>query len=108
VEEITLKKQKIYLISLCILSILAAIYLWRVENQKTIYLPQKEPTIIFRNTGWEDQMIIKDKNKIYRASIPTETATIVERTDNFFTLKWDNWGTEVFVKQDDGTYLIQK
>ncbi len=102
-----LKNPKLYFIALCFLVIVTAGYLWHVEQRRTTYFPPEEPTIIFRNTGWQDQMVLQGENRIYRSSIPTETATIIERTGNSFTVKWDNWGTEIFVKQDDGTYLIQ-
>ena len=101
-------KQKIYLLLLMLFVVLTAVYLSRVEKYQTSYLPPKEPDIIFRNVGWQDQMISEGENRLYRLSIPTEKATITERTENSITVKWDRWGTELFVKQDDGTYLIQK
>lgn len=101
------KNPKFYFIVLCILVIITGTALFIVEKQK-MAIPQEEVVITFKHPSWTDEMILEGKNRIYRNSLPGEKATVVEKTDNSFTLVWDNWGTETFVKQADGTYTLQK
>lgn len=102
-----LKNPKFYFIVLCILVVLTGTALFVVEKQK-MNLPQDDTILTFQHPSWTDDMILEGENRIYRASMPSETASIVEKTGNSFTLAWDNWGTETFIKQPDGTYILQK
>lgn len=58
----------------------------------------------FQHPDWTDTMILEGNNRMYRESI-LDYATIIERTPDSYTIKWDKWGTETFKKDpQDGIY----
>ena len=60
--------------------------------------------IQFQHPDWTDTMILEGNNRMYRESI-LDYATIIEKTPDSYTIKWDKWGTETFKKDpNDGIY----
>lgn len=53
---------------------------------------------------WMDYFAFKGK-RICRYKIPQECATILTRTKNILTVKWDRWGIETFEKIKDTWHL---
>lgn len=56
--------------------------------------------------SWADAFIIKDK-RACREMAPKECGDIVSRAESEFTLKWDEWGIETFVKNKEGIWVLK-
>ena len=35
-----------------------------------------------------------------------DTATVLEHDKNLLKIKWDKWGIETFIRQDNGQYIL--
>ena len=59
------------------------------------------------HTSWNDYLVFDEEKRIHRFQTNDE-ATILEKTTNHITIKWDNWGIETFVKDKNDTYHLNK
>ena len=79
-----------------------------IENSKknapalTYDIPVKHPS-------WKDVLVpVKNETGRVQRKGVNDYATILELKPDSITIAWDNWGTETFVKQQDGTYTLKK
>ncbi len=61
--------------------------------------------IFVSHPNWTDWIRFKDKKNFYRVDIPEETGKIIREDNETVTIKWDHYGTEVFIKENDGNQL---
>ena len=55
------------------------------------------------HTWWTDYIHVDEKDKtFFRMSAPSESGKIINEDENTVTVKWDNYGTEVFIKENNG------
>ncbi len=85
------------------------------KNQSLNYLSQPVFNQIIKETcppdtaekvihpRWTDVFVFEEK-RVYRHQ-NKDYATIMKKTDNVLTIKWDKWGTETFEKKDNIWYL---
>lgn len=66
-----------------------------------------ENILLFFHQDWVDTMEEKSE-KICRSSNLNDCAVILERTENKIRIKWDHWGEETFLKQENGFYQFQQ
>lgn len=65
-----------------------------------ICFPAYAEAITVVHPSWTDVLLFKENNKICR-SHNNDCATIKKRTPDIITLKWENWGEETFIRQND-------
>lgn len=55
------------------------------------------------HSQWEDYIYLNpDKKTFYRIDVPEETGKIIKEDKQTVTVKWKNWGTEIFKKEKNG------
>ena len=55
------------------------------------------------HTSWNDYIHVDEKDKtFFRVSVPSETGKIIKEDASTVTVKWTNYGTEVFTKEKGG------
>ena len=75
-----------------------------------VLLRQRQPginytTLQLAGNGWQDTLrISRDFMVAARASYAQDTARVLSINDQRIRLKWDRWGEEVFVRQEDGIF----
>lgn len=59
----------------------------------------------FAGPGWQDTVLISFEHKIaVRCGGRQDAATLVRFSKNSYTLKWDKYGEETFIRQADGSF----
>lgn len=62
-------------------------------------------TVTLVGEGWRDEVRLStDYMVAARVSYARDTARVLSFTPQRISLKWDKWGSESFVRQEDGTY----
>lgn len=86
-------------------------------NKKTIndgvqaYCPPQDTFYIqINHSNWSDYLIFsKDKKRVSRYKKPTEQASVISFTpQKEITIKWDNWGKEIFEYRQKNTYQLKQ
>ena len=63
----------------------------------------------FTGNGWQDTVALSFIHKIaVRRNGSKDAASIVRFDKNSITLKWDSYGEETFIRQQNGSYIISK
>lgn len=87
------------------------LHLLNAETAKKI-LQQYSPSISYSKVQlvadeWQDTLYVsRDFMVAARASYARDAARVLSFNDQKITLKWDKWGEESFVKQQDGKYHL--
>lgn len=75
-----------------------------VSFQGNVPAPDLLPvdTILISHPQWTDQFQMNEKRgrRLHR----NDHATILQHDENKLVLKWDNWGTEEFLRMEEGKY----
>lgn len=104
--------KKIFITLICIL-ILATLGYIVLENSRNSYQVQpinvKEKMAVIRRINvehpyWKDTLVLDEKQRFYRDSLPNETGSVIKQTDQELTVQWDKWGRETFTRQENGIY----
>ncbi len=67
----------------------------------------KKNGILVIHPQWSDYLYINDDHKtFFRIDYPDDTGRIVLENNNTVTVQWDNWGVEVYKKEDNGKKWI--
>ncbi len=54
---------------------------------------------------WNDYFIFDSPKRLHRF-FGYDTATVLEHDKNLLKIKWDKWGIETFIRQDNGKYIF--
>ena len=81
-----------------------------VKKQKKECPEKHEKAIFLDHLGWSTFAIIHEDGKtLHRKDIPTETAKIIDQSENHVTVKWKNYpNVETFVKNSVDEYKLSK
>lgn len=75
-----------------------------VSSQGNVPAPDLLPvdTVLISHPQWTDQFQMNEKRgrRLHR----NDHATILQHDENKLVLKWDNWGTEEFLRMEEGKY----
>ena len=70
-------------------------------------LPQ-ETEIKLRHKNWNGRAAVNEaKTRVRRLGITDESGSIVSYSPDKITVKWDKWGKETFIRQEDGVFEVQ-
>lgn len=87
------------------------VFLTAQELRKAIRsfcIPPDKPVRTVKHTNWEGPIVFENESRAYRIGVWDQEATIVEYTQDSFTLKWDKWGEETFQKKgNDLWYYVE-
>lgn len=81
------------------------------EEQEEYIVTQKGKipfgTTLYLNQGtWRSWCLIVNR-RLVNLGI-SDWGNVIEKTNDFIKVQWDNWGTEKFVKQKDGSYKLSE
>ena len=79
-------------------------------TNETVLPNIKKGTSIYdiQHPHWTDKLIVLKDKTFYRFSLPTEKGEIIKETNNFMTIKWDNWPTVEIFKKDQNSLIFEK
>lgn len=69
---------------------------------------EEEKGIKIEHPYWADTIVVEDDMTFYRIGAREETGTIQKNKDHTVTLKWNNWGPEVYRIKNDKYYVYLK
>ena len=79
------------------------------KNAQGVYaLASEQPkTAKVKHPGWSSDFVFLPNNRFAKAT-DGDPGKVLTHTDTEITVKWDNWGTETFIKDKNGTYQLKK
>lgn len=75
-----------------------------LQELKNNYCQPAKKEIQIEHPNWKDFFIYETPTRLCRMRISSECAKITQQTPASITIKWDNWGSETFIKQNNGVY----
>lgn len=87
------------------LSLVAKNKKFDLTKQDGVYVAQGDDFLTVKHKHWRDDLFQKEKGIYCRIAV--DDCGKGELKDNTFSICWDNWGCETFVKKEDGVYYSQ-
>ena len=81
---------------------------WKMQIPLFCVDPKEETPLEVQHRMWAGTIAInKDKTRIRRMGILDESGAILSYSPDKITVKWDKWGEETFIRQEDGVFEVQ-